>query len=143
MLGRSLTPHPRGKILLLANHVDEQQEARNKQQLGLPATSDEQETRVTGFRTGSGQSGFSQKGHNSLHFVALWSKCALVTTFCNIFITFRINLQQFAMLCDILQTFCTHFPGKVDQGELRYFCDDPFVLTPSGSCQVAKPCALN
>ena len=28
-----------------------------------------EETRVTGFQTGSGQTGFSQKGHISIHFV--------------------------------------------------------------------------
>ena len=55
----------------------------------------------TGFQTVSGQTGFSQKGHISLHFAICCFMCARVATFaifCNM-LTYVVNF------CHILPTF--------------------------------------
>ena len=70
-------------------------------------------TLATGFHTGSGQAGFSQKGHMIpyvLRYVV--SSLAYVATICR-------SVPQFC------PQFCPQFPMKVDEGELRHFCDDP------------------
>ena len=47
---------------------------------GLPAA---QRRRRLTFQTGSGQTGFSQRGHMSIHFAIVCVKCARVAIFCH------------------------------------------------------------
>ena len=67
----------------------------------------------TGLQTGSGQMGFSQKGHKFL-------------TFCHVLLlvrTFRHMLPHVAICLYILNTFS----DEVNHWELWHFCDDPRV----------------
>ena len=66
---------------------------------------------VTGFRTGSGQTGFSQKGHKSPMLPYFASSAHALPHFATSF-------------------FCLRFAMQVDYGELRHFCDDPVCPDP-------------
>ena len=83
-------------------------------------------SRSPAFQTGSGQTGFSQKGHRShtVSNVLIW-----VRTCCDI-------LQYFVTFCHMLQ-YCSHFayifPCKFIRGNRGTSATTPFVLTPSGS----------
>ena len=94
---------------------------------------------IAGFRTGVGTSGFSQNG--------LSQKGHTSHTCCTSL--FQVRTSHVATCCNILPhvaTCCSHSPMKVDWGELRHFCDDPSVLTLSGSYQCpcfAEPAVLS
>ena len=76
--------------------------------------------RLAGFRTGSGQKGFLQKGHKSL-------------TLCYI-------LPQLATCCNnMFQHFAHVSQWKSIMGNCGTSATIPFVLTPSGSCQTLSP----
>ena len=75
---------------------------------------------VIGFQTGSGQTGFSQKGHISWHFIILCFKCARVATFV-ILSRFRHMLQHFANIS----------PWKFTRGRCGTSATTSFVPTPA------------
>ena len=61
------------------------QPAEVRSRRGQPARELQPRPQLTGFQTGSGQTGFPQKGHISILFAILCFKCARVVTFCHIF----------------------------------------------------------
>ena len=79
-----------------------------------------------GFRTGSGQSGFSQKGHSSLHVAMFYFKSAYVATCCYM-------LPRFVTCCNSLLHVDHIFLGKLIRGNDGTSATTPFVPTPSGS----------
>ena len=79
---------------------------------------------ITGFQTGSGQTGFSQKGHISLHFAICCYKCAHVVACCS-------SLSRFAMLPHVAHVFLRRFIS----GNCGTSATTPSVPTPSGSFQ--------
>ena len=81
---------------------------------------------LTGFQTGSGQTWFSQKGHKSVTLCHIWFKCAHVDVVCHIW---QILLHHFTYI--FLWMFMR---GNCDTSAMT-----PFVLTPSGSCQLSLP----
>ena len=82
--------------------------------------------KITGLRTGSGQTGFSEKGREPLYILPQSASNARMWT-------------HVATFCNMSPYLAPHFSRKVHYGELRHFCDDPVCPGPVWKLSIKRP----